>query len=214
MRSSKNTGLLNDTELAKAASMKAAAENRELAAESREMAASLRADISRLSSSLEAQTRAVAGLTEGLTRSERDGLARHKDIRDRQAELRSELDQVGHQSETVRKELEARLENLRRHLVEMIGSGEIHVAEVEDQIKVAQEAVANLKVVENNHNLNLENKLEAVRAAVDTMVATNKKIKSQDTEQILINLRKDLGGGKFLIIFLSLPTNLKHLLSV
>jgi hypothetical protein len=79
----------------------------------------------------------VAGLTDSLTHAEREALARAKDLRDRQAELRAEMAGAGQQAaEGVRREVEARLENLRRNLVEMIGAGEIHVGEIEDRIKV------------------------------------------------------------------------------
>jgi hypothetical protein len=186
--SSPLTGVLTESQLAQAARAKAAAESEELAV-------ALRADLGRLSGSLEVQARTVAGLTEGLTRSERDGLARFKDIRDRQTELRTELNQAATQAaETVRREVEARLENLRRNLVEMIGSSEIRVAEAEDRVKVVAEAVANLKVVEHNHHLSLENKLEAAKNAAEALVvANNNKNKNKETEQTLMSLRKELG---------------------
>ena len=85
----------------------------------------------------------MAGLTDSLTRAEREGLARAKDLRDRQAELRTEMAGVGQQAaEGVRREVEARLDNLRRNLVEMIGSGEIRVGEVEDRVKVSEQSWA------------------------------------------------------------------------
>ena len=53
----------------------------EAAAESREVAAGLgrlEAQLKTVAASQEAQAKTVAGLTDGLTRSERDGLARFK----------------------------------------------------------------------------------------------------------------------------------------
>jgi hypothetical protein len=59
---------------------------------------------------------------------------------------------------------------------------------------VATDAVANLKVVEHNHHLNLENKLENLKSIVENVAATNNKIKSHETEQNLLILRKELGN--------------------
>ena len=126
------SGILSEVELARSARSQTEA-----------TAASLRADLGRLNGSLEAQVRTVAGLTDSLTRAEREGLARAKDLRDRQAELRTEMAGVGQQAaECVRREVEARLDNLRRNLVEMIGSGEIRVGEVEDRVKVSEQSWA------------------------------------------------------------------------
>ena len=126
------SGILSEVELTRSARSQTEA-----------TAASLRADLGRLNGSLEAQVRTVAGLTDSLTRAEREGLARAKDLRDRQAELRTEMAGVGQQAaEGVRREVEARLDNLRRNLVEMIGSGEIRVGEVEDRVKVSEQSWA------------------------------------------------------------------------
>ena len=53
--------------------------------------------------------------------------------------------------------------------------------------------MANLKVIEHNHHLSLETRLEAVKMMAENVVAANNKIKTQDTEHSIIILRKELG---------------------
>ena len=50
------------------------------------------------------------------------------------------------QTESLRKELDSRMENSRRNIVEMIGATEVKVAEVEDRIKATDLNIDNLKV--------------------------------------------------------------------
>ena len=50
------------------------------------------------------------------------------------------------QTESLRKELDSRMENSRRNIVEMIGATEVKVAEVEDRIKATDLSIDNLKV--------------------------------------------------------------------
>ena len=67
------------------------------------------------------------------------------------------------QNEGVRKELDTRLDNCRRNILEMVSSSEIKLNELEDRIKVTDLALENQKVTENSHNITLENKLSDLR---------------------------------------------------
>ena len=59
--------------------------------------------------------------------------------------------------------------------------------------------MANLKVIEHNHHLSLETRLEAVKMMAENVVAANNKIKTQDTEHSIIILRKELGKSIYII---------------
>ena len=73
------------------------------------------------------------------------------------------------QNEGVRKELDTRLDNCRRNILEMVSSSEIKLNELEDRIKVTDLALENQKVTENSHNITLENKLSDLRLVLHNL---------------------------------------------
>ena len=100
------------------------------------------------------------------------------------------------QAEQVRKELECRMENNRRHIIEMIGSTEIKLSELEDRIKVSELALQDIKVTESNHTLNLEKKIENLVYKIDNYTSNTDKIRgnlTDETKETLVELRRSLG---------------------
>ena len=81
------------------------------------------------------------------------------------------------QVDMVRREMESRMENNRHKVLDIVGANEMKVGEAEDRIKLLDLALENLKVVENNHNINLENKIENLGYKVDNFTVDSDKEK-------------------------------------
>jgi len=111
-----------------------------------------------------------------------------KHWREGQAKTRKETDGL-------RQEIESRLENNRKTNVEMIGALEIKMTEMEDRFKDTDLRVDNLKVVENNHAISVEKKMDGVRYRLDSMDTTLDKLKSITSERTkdgLMDMKKKL----------------------
>ena len=78
----------------------------------------------------------------------------------------------------------------------MIGALEIKMTEMEDRFKDTDLRVDNLKVVENNHAISVEKKMDGVRYRLDSMDTTLDKLKiitSERTKDGLMDMKKKLG---------------------
>ena len=92
--------------------------------------------------------------------------------------------------DALHKELEVRLDNCRRNLLDIISSSEIKVQELEDKIKQSNLTLENYKIAENNHRTNLENKLSDLKQTVSATSANTEKVNNQFSEDAREEINK------------------------
>ena len=72
----------------------------------------------------------------------------------------------------------------------------MQVSEFEERMRLTDRAVENLKVTENNHTINLENKIENIKYRLDNTTADADKMKnnfSEETRNTINELKMNLG---------------------
>ena len=106
--------------------------------------------------------------------------------------------------DALHKELEVRLDNCRRNLLDIISSSEIKVQELEDRIKQSDLAHENYKIFENNQRTNFENKLSDLKQMVSATSASTEKVKNQFSEDAReeINRLKTNFGNIYIYSFI------------
>ena len=70
------------------------------------------------------------------------------------------------------------------------------MSEFEERMRLTDRAVENLKVTENNHTINLENKIENIKYRLDNTTADADKMKnnfSEETRNTINELKMNLG---------------------
>ena len=108
---------------------------------------------------------------------------------------REELQGTVRSSEAARKEVDNRVENMRRNMNEMIGVNENKTAEMVDKLGQTSDAVRDLKVATSNIAATADNKVKAVKDDLEKLVNDKIKVKSPatlDLEKAFAGLRKEV----------------------
>ena len=76
--------------------------------------------------------------------------------------LKEELGGVVRTSEAARKEVDIRIENMRKNMIEMIGANEMKTAEVKERVDKNDEELDKLKVVTKNNAQVADSKVSGI----------------------------------------------------
>merc|ERR1719234_1670851 len=126
---------------------------------------------------------------------EREGLAKKGEVGGKLNLVKEELSGVVRSSEAARKEVESRIENMRKNMIEMIGANEMKTAEVKERADRADEELDKLKVVTKNNALVADNKVKETRDAIENLLNDKFSAKSGSTldlEKANVALRKEI----------------------
>merc|ERR1719341_3019389 len=143
----------------------------------------------------ESRAAQVRSVKEALAKMEREGLAKKGEDGGKLNLVKEELNGVVRTSEAARKEVDIRIENMRKNMIEMIGANEMKTAEVKERVDRADEELDKLKVVTKNNALVADNKVKETRDAIENLLNDKFSAKSGSTldlEKANVALRKEI----------------------
>merc|ERR1719357_1306273 len=144
---------------------------------------------------MKATKKTMKNVAENLAKIEGDLKVKNKEVIDKFNEFKMNIDKSHKDGDSLRKELDTRMENIRKGLIEMIGLNEIKTSELEDNLNQVKYRVDDMNVVQNNIQMNLENKLKATKDSFESALSDNNKTKaltSSDIETKVATLKRDV----------------------
>jgi len=151
------------------------------------------ADIACLQKAEESQDNTLKNLIENLAKADKDMKGKIKEDNDKVIEFKANLEKSNKIGDSLRKELDTRMENLRKNLVEMIGLNELKTSELDENLKATNDIVNDIKIVQNNVQMNIDNKLKATKDSFETVISDSMKTKtSSDMELKYTTLKKEI----------------------
>ena len=107
----------------------------------------------------ESRAAQVRSVKEALAKMEREGLTKKGEDGGKLNLLKEELSGVVRTSEAARKEVDSRIENMRKNMIEMIGANEMKTTEVKERVDRTDEELDKLKVLTKNNAMVADNKV-------------------------------------------------------
>merc|ERR550532_868125 len=143
----------------------------------------------------ESRAAQVRSVKEALAKMEREGLTKKGEDGGKLNLFKEELSGVVRTSEAARKEVDIRIENMRKNMIEMIGANEMKTAEAKERVDRADEELDKLKVLTKNNALIADNKVKETRDAIENLLNDKFSAKSGSTldlEKANVALRKEI----------------------
>ena len=140
----------------------------------------------------ESRAAQVRSVKEALAKMEREGLAKKGEDGGKLNLVKEELSGVVRTSEAARKEVDIRIENMRKNMIEMIGANEMKTAEVKERVDRADEELDKLKVVTKNNALVADNKV----SGQDYVTISQLDEQVKETRDAIENLLNDKFSAK------------------
>jgi hypothetical protein len=141
----------------------------------------------------------VKTVREAQARVEREGEAKREEDVAKMVKLKGEMEGVVKTNDAVRKDVDSRVENMRKNMIEMIGNNEMKTVELEEQLNQTNDVVKNVKIIQSNTQAALDGKIKAVKDDFENLL--NEKIKTKnpstlDLEKVTEGLKKEIDQVK------------------
>merc|ERR1711970_288505 len=109
------------------------------------------------------------------------------------AEFKADIEKSQKVGDTLKKEIDTRMEHMRKNFVEMIGLNELKISEIDDNLKHTNDIIKDIKVVQSNIQMNIESKLKATKNDFESVISDSMKTKNTpEIESRLAALKKDV----------------------
>merc|ERR1711892_985566 len=157
------------------------------------------ADIVCLQKVKESQQNTLKTLSENLAKIDKEAKKKVKEDGEKVSDFKADIEKSHKIGETFKKELDTRMESLRKSLIEMIGLNELKTSEIDNNLKHTNDIVEDIKVVQNNIQMNIENKLKATKDDLESVMSDSMKSKnstSPEMESRFAALKKDVDHVK------------------
>ena len=142
----------------------------------------------------ESRAAQVRSVKEALAKMEREGVSKKGEDGSKLNLLKEELGGVVRTSEAARKEVDIRIENMRKNMIEMIGANEMKTAEVKERVDRNDEELDKLKVVTKNNAQVADSKVRGVSSRPTFPPDPCQQVK--ETRDAIENLLNDKFSGK------------------
>jgi len=151
------------------------------------------ADIGCLQKAEESHQSKLKNVTENLANIDKEFKRKTKEDIEKITELKADIEKSQKVGDTLKKEIDTRMEHMRKNFVEMIGINELKTSEIDDNLKHTNDIIKDIKVVQNNIQMNIENKLKATKNDFESVISDSMKTKTApEIESRLAALKKDV----------------------
>eukprot|EP00092_Neocalanus_flemingeri_P022775 GFUD01024695.1.p1 GENE.GFUD01024695.1~~GFUD01024695.1.p1 ORF type:complete len:3073 (+),score=1009.79 GFUD01024695.1:162-9221(+) len=163
--------------------------------EGRDSYSKVNADIVCLQKAEESHQNTLKNVKENLAKFDNEVKGKVQEDNDKVNVFKADLEKSHKIGDSLRKELDTRMENLRKNILEMIGLNELKTSEIDNNLKQTNDIVNDIKIVQSNIQMNIETKLKATKDNFESVINDSLKTKnstSSEMESKFATLKKDV----------------------